>query len=83
MRKGLMDLEITFRIKKKSLEVIDHLTELFGCEKEEVLDCLLFPFAVEILDLPCPPGLQYEDYMKYCQFTRDAMAYKKLYEKSM
>ena len=72
-----MDLELTFKIKPKSLEVIDHLTKLFKCEKEEVLDVLLFPFCIEILDLPCPPGLNYQDYMKYCQFTRDALAYKR------
>jgi len=78
-----MDLEITFKIKKKSLEVIEHLTELFSCKKEEVLDVLLFPFAVEILDLPCPPGLNYRDYLKYTQFTRDALAYKKRSEKGL
>ena len=75
-----MRTEVTLSINTKGLEVVDHLCDLFDSERDEVLDCLLFPFAVEILDLPCPPGLCYSDYLKYTQFIRDALAFKKHYE---
>jgi len=72
-----MRTEVTFTINSKGLEIVDHLCKLFECKRDEVFDCLLFPFAVEILDLPAPPMLTYPDYMKYCQFIRDALSWKK------